>query len=299
MNSSLLNELKSQYSRGGMTIRLIIINAIAFVTVSIITVIGRLIGLDFSSFLHTILALQTDTFQFLTHPWGIFTSIFTHFGLFHFIFNMLFLYFAGQLLENFLSHQRILSIYLIGGVLGGLFEVIAHTLFISFSDQNSMIVGASGSIMALFVACATYAPHQKVNLFGILPVKIGILALIYFLYDLLSLGLADGTAHFAHIGGAVAGYLAIKKDWFKKIIESVENWIHQINNQLFNKRNYGSNNHFKVKKGGRPLSDEEFNIQKKNNQDKIDAILDKISKSGYESLTKSEKEFLFNQSKNG
>ncbi len=120
MNSSLLNELKSQYSRGGMTIRLIIINAIVFVTVSIITVVGRLIGLDFSSFIHTILALQTDTFQFLTHPWGIFTSIFTHFGLFHFIFNMLFLYFAGQLLENFLSHQRILSIYLIGGVLGGI-----------------------------------------------------------------------------------------------------------------------------------------------------------------------------------
>ena len=299
MSNSLLNDLKQQYSQGGSTIRLIIINTIVFIAIGIVTVIGRLIGVDLSSLLHTIFALQTEPYEFLTHPWGIITSIFSHFGLFHFIFNMLFLYFAGQLFEMFTTRKRVQSIYLIGGITGGIFELIAHSIFPSFTEGNSIVVGASGAIMALFIACATNSPNQHVNLFGIVPVKIGILALIYFIYDLLSLGISDGTAHFAHIGGAIAGYLAIKKDWFKNIIESFENILNQLNNQLFHRNFQNSNYNFKIKKGGRPLSDEEFNIQKKYNQDKIDAILDKISKSGYESLTKSEKEFLFNQSKNG
>jgi membrane associated rhomboid family serine protease len=294
---SFFEELKYRYTYGGMHMKLIFINALVFLAVGILLVIARLLGINgigIPALLTDIFALQADFAGLLFKPWGLFTSIFAHFQFFHFLFNMLVLFFVGKLYEDFFGSKRLLSTYLLGGIAGGLFEILAHELFPGLANQAVVVVGASGSIMAIFVGLAFYRPNLEVRLFGIVPVKLILLAGLYLLYDILSLGANDNTAHFAHVGGALLGILAIQNP------HSSSNFMYKIEvffSNLFKTR--PKKTKLKAEKGGRFKSDEQFNVEKKARQEKIDAILDKISKSGYESLTKAEKEMLFNQSKNG
>ena len=137
------------------------------------------------------------------------------------------------------------------------------------------------------------------KLFGILPVKIIILAGLYFVYDLLSIGTNDGTAHFAHLGGAIFGYFAVQKvNTPKNVLVRMERTWNTLGAR-FKTLFTNKKPKLKVQYGGRRKSDEEFNTEKVARQKKIDAILDKISKSGYESLSSKEKDLLFDESKNG
>jgi membrane associated rhomboid family serine protease len=235
---------------------------------------------------------------FFKSPWTIVTSIFAHFSFLHFLSNMLFLYFSGSMFIQFFTGRRLIHVYVLGGIVGGVFELLAHALFPAFADPltQTVIVGASGSIMAIFVAMAFYRPNLQVNLFGILPVRLIVIAGLYILYDVLSIGANDNIAHFAHIGGIVIGYLSIRN------IHSSKNIINfsEKKTQAFRLfvANIGKKTpKMKVEKGGRRVkTDEEYNLEAKQKQVAIDKILEKISKSGYESLTKKEKDFLFSQS---
>ena len=295
-----IEDLKHQYKYGGMYIRLIFINTIVFLALNILLVFGRLMGAEPSVayYLGKIFALSTDGMEFITHPWGLFTSIFAHFGLWHFIFNMVFLYFAGRHFERVFNQKRLLYTYLLGGIAGGLLELIAHLVFPALHGTSSVIVGASGSIMAIFIAIAFYQPKLTINLFGILPIRIIIIAVIFFVSDFLSLGRADGVAHFAHLGGALLGMISIQNLHSSR---NIINWAHRWGDAIIRMFSRKSQPKMKVKKGGnvRFVTDEEYNASAKERQEMTDRILDKISKSGYESLTKKEKDFLFNQSKNG
>jgi membrane associated rhomboid family serine protease len=291
-----IDEIKYRFNYGGMHIKLIFVNLAVFLFIGILLVISRLMGMNgliIQAYLSDIFALQADFEGLLFKPWGIVTSIFSHFGLFHFLFNMIFLYFAGKMLEDFFGSKRLLSTYIVGGIAGGLFEVLAHEIFPGLATQTSVVVGASGSIMAIFMGLAFYRPNLEVRLFGLFPVKLILLAGLYLVYDILSLGANDGTAHFAHVGGAVVGIFSVQNP------HSASNFLFKLEQffgNLFKKR---TKSHLKSERGGTFKSDYDYNQEKKNRQEKIDAILDKISKSGYESLTKAEKEMLFNQSKNG
>jgi len=303
-----IEDLKHQYKYGGMTIRLLFINSAIFILIQLLMVFGRLImgegfKAEIEGALSHIFTLNTDLKSFLLEPWGLFTSIFAHFTFIHFILNMLFLYFSGRMFEQLFNQKRLLYTYIIGGMAGGILEIIAHLIFPGLQSEKIVIVGASGSIMAIFTALAFYRPNLQVNLFGIFPIRLIFVAGFFILTDLISLGLKDGTAHFAHIGGAIIGMVSVQN------IHSNSNFLNRI--QMigdkivdFFRKMFGSNKKLKVKKGGNTRStqfksDEEFNMEAKERQKRTDAILDKISKSGYESLTKAEKEFLFNQSKNG
>lgn len=296
-----LDDLKYQFKHGNMTIRLIFINVIVFLAIRIVGVFVDLSSSSGTSFMsdivNPIFGLQTDFYGFITHPWGLFTSIFTHYDFFHLAFNMIFLYFTGKIFEQLFDQRRLLYTYLLGGIFGGLLEIIAHTIFPKLQITSDMVIGASGAIMAIFVAIAFYRPNLKVHLFGLFPIRLIFLAGLYILSDILGLGSADGTAHFAHIGGAILGMMSIQNLHSSSNIilraESFGNWIRGIFSSA-------SRPKMKVKKGGntgRSKSDEQYNAEAKKRQETIDKILDKISKSGYESLTKAEKEFLFNQSK--
>lgn len=285
-NNTFIDDLKLRYRTGGMHIRLIFINAAVFLGIGIVHVISRLAGFD-PGFLNDIFALEANFHGVMTKPWGLFTSMFAHFGFIHFLFNMLFLYFSGKLLEQFFGPKRLLLIYIFGGLAGGIFEVIAHEIIPSLSSQPSVVVGASGSIMAIFVALAFYRPNLQLMLF-VFPVKIIYLAGVYILIDFLSLGLNDGTAHFAHLGGALFGMLSVKNPHSPRhFLARTEKFF----GNLFKKRGRPA---MTTMRGGK--TDYDYNLEKKARQEKTDAILDKISRSGYESLTKAEKEFLFNQS---
>lgn len=299
-----IDEIKYQFKYGGITVKLIFINVAVFLFIQLLLALSRLVFNNQAEFVTYFFSLNTDFVVFITRPYTIFTTIFSHFTILHLLFNMLFLYFSGSLFEQLFDKSRLIYTYVIGGILGGVFELLAHLIFPALQmNQGTLIVGASGSIMALFTALAFYRPNIEVRLFNIFPLKLIYLALFFILMDIVTLGVNDGTAHFAHLGGALFGVWSIQK------LNSSSNVIavsQSINKSMINffKNLFSGKRKLKVKKGGKTRAaqfktDEEYNYEKKLKQEKIDAILDKISKSGYESLTKTEKEFLFSQSNNG
>lgn len=296
-----IDTLKNSYKYGGMTIRLIFINAFVFLFIQILSVIIRLYMADngvLQLFLNSVFTLNTKISEFLFMPWGLVTSIFAHFSLWHFLMNMLFLYFSGKMFEQLFDAKRLWYTYLLGGISGGILEIVAHIIFPSLQSSHIVIVGASGSIMAIFIALAFYRPNLQVQLFGIIPVRLIFLAGFFLLSDFFSLGKNDGIAHFAHLGGAILGILSVRNpNSSTNIISIVQKWSNTIVNfipSLFSR----SVKKKKQRSNSRMKTDEEYNLDKKSKQEKIDRILDKISKSGYESLTREEKDFLFRQSKN-
>lgn len=299
MSNPIFNDIRNQL-RGSSLMKLILINTLVFIAVQLTMMIGRS-SEDPGAVADTLInifTLQTPLEGFLHHPWGILTSIFSHFTFMHFILNMLVLYFAGSMFLQFFSSRRLVHLYVIGGIFGGLTELLIHNLFPGLV-HSSFVLGASGSIMAIFIAMAFYRPNIQVLLFGVLPLRLIVLAGIYLLSDLLRIGSNDGTAHFAHLGGALIGFLSVQKLHSSNNIINISEMFGQ-KWKAFWSNLFKPKSSMRVKQGGARMgkTDEEYNLDKKAKQEKINKILDKISKSGYESLTKAEKEFLFSQSKN-
>lgn len=300
-NRTFTEDLKYQFKFGSATIQLILTNIFVFVGIKIFDVIGRLGNFSntTSEISNNIFTLDTSLNGLIYKPWGLFTSIFSHYDFMHLLFNMLFLYFAGTLFEQLFDKKRLFYTYLIGGLFGGIFEVLAHLIFPALSGESVIIVGASGSVMAIFSALAFYRPNLQLNLFGLVPVRIIFVAAIFILMDLIALGVDDGKAHFAHMGGVLLGLLSIQNrhensnvlNIFIRLGDSITHFFQTIFKRK-SKLKVSQNN----TRSGSFKTDEEYNLDKKQRQQKIDAILDKISKSGYESLSKEEKAFLFQQS---
>ncbi|MGB0933589.1 MAG: rhomboid family intramembrane serine protease [Lishizhenia sp.] len=309
-NRNFIEELKYQWKYGGMHIQLIGVNLMVFIFIGLLSVFGRLIFKSpinpLDNFLANVFVLHGDPVGLATHPWGLFTSIFAHFELFHFLFNMLFLFFAGRIFLNYFSGSRLLYTYLLGGVMGGVIEILAHLIFPGLEGQSVFVVGASGSIMAIFIAIAFYRPNTTVNLFGVFPIRLIFLALLFVIQDFLSLDRSDGVAHFAHLGGALIGFLSVQNlNESKNVITSAEGIGNKFVKFFKNSKGKASKSRMKAQRGGaykknyNTRSDEEYNQFKKSQQEELDRILDKISKAGYDSLTKKEKQLLFDQSRNG
>jgi membrane associated rhomboid family serine protease len=288
----LIEQLKYQYKSGSMTIRLVMVNVSVFALLQVINALERLQILTFLEGLPNgyvsqyLFALPVFRLEILYKPWTLLTSLFAHFGFLHLLGNLLFLYFAGSTYERFFGAKRLLHLYIIGGLAGNLTEILAHQLFPALQGSSFSVVGASGAIMAIFMALAFSQPQLQVQLFGIFPLRIYMLALFFFLKDLSSIGTADQIAHFAHIGGALFGIWSIQQFWHIRLSRP---WLG------IQWKKSGSN--LKVKKGGRPLTDDQFRASKQARQERLDTILDKISKKGYDALSKEEKDFLFQQSK--
>lgn len=290
---TLSEEIKYQLRFGGMHIKLIAANSLVFLLMIILEIAIKITGNIWIGLVQLkVFSLQTNLSDFAYAPYGLITSIFTHFDPLHFLFNMVFLYFAGNLFRHFFSDRRMLHVYIVGGIFGGFCELIVH----QFSGVNAIVVGASGSIMALFIAIAFYRPNITVNLLGIIPVKIYVIAILFLVGDLVQTFNSDGTAHFSHLGGALIGFLSIQNLHSSSNIINWTESLHQRVLAYFSGRKKRTK--MKVQSGGGRTvkSDEQYNMDAKARQERIDKILDKISKSGYESLTKAEKDFLFSQS---
>lgn len=266
---------------------LLTINVVIFLFFTLLTIVKADAVILFLT--EHVFVFKTNLVFFATHPWTLITSIFTHFSLSHLFFNMLMFYFVAQMFVYFFNARKLVWIYLLGGITGNLLELLVSTIVYG-NDHIISVVGASGGVMAIFIAIAIYQPHFKVKLFGVFEMKIIYIAAIYFISDFARIGFDDGIAHLAHLGGAFIGFISARD------VQSPTNILNRVDlywRKLTTKR---------VKKpkpvyGGKRFTDEEFNANKKANQDKTDAILDKISKRGYEGLTAAEKDFLFNQSK--
>ena len=288
-NRNIFQELKQTFLQGKMTHRLIIVNVAVFVLIQIYLAIFRLGGLGSEDLPNTLFTLDTNLTGFSHKPWGLITSIFAHFDLFHLFSNMLFLYFSGKFFEQIWSGKQLLICYILGGIFGGIAEIAVQTIFYSTENNGALVIGASGSIMAIFIAVAFHSPQTQLLLFGKFSIRLYFLAIFFLIQDIIGIGTKDTTAHFAHIGGAIFGILSIVT---AKFIPSKNPSSKGFFNQIFKSSK-------KKTVAPRFKSDEAYNQEKRAHQEKTDSILDKISKGGYESLNQSEKDFLFKQSKNG
>lgn len=230
----------------------------------------------------------------LLKPWTLITYMFVHEGFWHLFFNMIWLYWFGKIFMEFMPGHKIYTVYFIGGISGALTFILAYNLFPVFQDtiHLSTTIGASASVLAITIATAVLVPDYTVNLLFIGPVKIKYIAIFTVVLDVLMIRSGNAGGHFAHIGGAISGALFIL--FIRKDIARRSGLLRLLSNigNPFKKRPLRT-----VHSKGRPLSDEEYNKQKILKQEKIDRILDKISRSGYTSLSAEEKEILFNSSK--
>lgn len=292
-SNQFLDNFRRFFGQPNVLPRLILINAGVFLLVYIVNLFVWLFqadtGQQILSPLTRWLALPANTNQLITRPWTIVSYMFLHEGFMHLFFNMLVLYFGGRIFLQYLSSRKLLSTYIIGGLSGGLFYVLAFNLFPVFQNVSGMSValGASASVLAILVAVAVYVPEYRVNLILIGPVKLKYLAIFFVVLDFFSIQGSNPGGHIAHLGGALWGFLYV--------------WLYRNGTDVYSVFNQFYRKPMEVKPGnrkaGRPLTDEEYNAQKNQKQHNIDHILDKIAKDGYKSLTKKEKEFLFKSGK--
>lgn len=231
----------------------------------------------------------------LLKPWTLITYMFVQEGFWHLLFNMIWLYWFGKIFMEFMPGRKIYSLYLIGGISGAFTFILAYNIFPVFQDtiQLSTTIGASAAVLAITIATAVLVPDYTVNLLFIGPVKIKYIAIFTVVLDVLMIRSGNAGGHFAHIGGAISGslyVLVIRKDIARR------SGILQLGSLL--SKPFRRKPLQKVHSKGKPLSDEDYNRQRALKQQKIDSILDKISRSGYTSLSTEEKEILFNSSKN-
>lgn len=242
------------------------------------------LNFNFSYWSATHLDFPADFTHFLYHPWTIVTSLFIHNGFWHIFFNMFMLYVAGRLFLQYLTQKQLVATYFIGGIIGNLFFMGAYHIFPVFAGvvSHATCVGASGAIMAILLAVTLYRPNHRLNLILVGQTTLKVVAIIFVAIDLLSITGGNAGGHFAHLGGAlygaVAGFFYLNGNPFRKVVFEKND-----------KKGYRA-----TVNSGRPVSDADFNARKRQDEERVDTILDKISKSGYDSLTKEERDFLYN-----
>lgn len=241
-------------------------------------------------------ALPASFAGLLAKPWTLITYMFLHLNFLHILFNMLWLWWFGSIFVQYLSQKQLLGTYLLGGIAGGLLFMLAFNIFPAFAyiRGTALALGASASVLAIVVAISFYVPNYTIHLFLLGPVKIKYIAIFSIVMDVFMINSPNAGGHLAHLGGALWGYLWVSmlpKYDITKIFNGLNFRLPKLNARESHRK-------FKVyRQPGRPFTDEEYNIAKAEKQKKIDHILDKISRSGYDSLTAEEKELLFSNSK--
>lgn len=292
------DEIKQRFNKGGIITRLIYINVGVFVALRLLGTFATILIPDFTSAnLLEWLAVPVSLTKLIYRLWTVVTYQFVHYDFLHLIFNMLWLYWFGALFMQHFLHRHVLSVYLLGGLFGAGLYLISFNTVPYFQDlaYDAQMIGASASILALVTATATAAPNQTMQLMFVGPVKLKYLALATIVIDFVSITSSNAGGHIAHLGGAFIGYLFassyLKRNndislWITKGIDSFRNF--------FKARPQQTN--MKARHTSKTQSDREYNKTKKQKSKEIDRILDKIKTSGYDSLSKKEKEELFKAS---
>ena len=298
---SIFEDIKYSFRQSSNTLKqLILINVIVFVVLIVMRTILVLTGASgIYGLIMSYLALNSYPLTFITRPWTLITYFFTHEGFLHIIFNMLNLFWFGQLIREYLGEKKLLSLYVLGGIAGGVLYLLCYNFIPYFADRAafSMMIGASASVLAIVVGAATLLPNFSFNLILIGPVKIKYIAAFLVLLSISGAVGDNAGGNIAHIGGAILGWVFIKQlqrgNDLGRPIHAVLGFI----SGLFNRRPKLKVTHRRTSapaaKNGSKTS---FGQPGKPSQTEIDLILDKISSSGYESLSKEEKQKLFQAS---
>ena len=293
--ATIITDLKNNFRRGNVHIRLIYINAAVFLVVALTGIVLRLFNLSSASLVQWF-EMPASLPNFVVQPWAILTYMFLHADFLHVLFNMLWLFWFGDLFLRFFSARHLRGLYLLGGICGGLLYMLAYNVFPYFRPvaDYSFLLGASASVLAIVAATAYREPNYPINLLLIGTIRLKYLALIVIGMDVLFITSDNAGGHIAHLGGALAGL------WFAASLGKGKDLTRWINLALgwvaglFRPRKPKMKVH---KANADRQKDYDYNARKKAQSDEIDRILDKLKKSGYESLTTEEKKSLFDASK--
>ena len=314
MLGSIWDDVKRQYNYGNMVTRIILVNVAVFIFINLLWIIlyhgnagepSKFYN-DFIRFF----AISSDLWTIITHPWSIITNMFMHEGFWHILWNMLFLHWFGKIIGDLLGDRHILPVYILGGIAGVVAFVTSVNLLpyaYGYPQVAPYALGASAGVMAIVVASGVLAPDYNFRLLFLGDVKLKFIAAAVIFLDMMGTANLDNTGgHFAHLGGAIFGGYYI---WqlrngsdmsvpMNKIFDRIARFWESITDRLQGKRPrprvvYRNKN--KTRNNTRPHAASDH--EDLSHQEELDAILEKIKKNGYDSLTEEEKEFLFNASK--
>lgn len=314
MLGSIWDDIKRQYSYGNMVTRIILVNLAVFIFINLLKVFlyhgsgGSTPGI-YDEVIR-FFCISSDLWHVLLHPWSIITNMFMHEGFFHILWNMLFLYWFGRIIGDLIGDRHVLPLYLLGGLAGGLAFFLSVNLLPYGGDGVHYALGASAGVMAVVVGSGVLAPDFVIRLLFLGDVKLKYIVIVLVFLDLIgTAGDINTGGHFAHLGGGLLGWYYITQlregsDWsvpVNALFDRIVGFFGGIKDRFSGKRPgprvVYRNKEKKVKPRSNRRPHAASDTEDRSHQEELDAILDKIKKNGYESLTEAEKEFLFNASK--
>jgi membrane associated rhomboid family serine protease len=296
------DRIRYKINTASVTEKLIAVNVILFLFFGILNTIFSLFEIPGFTNFYDWFVLPSDPAEFILKPWTIISYSFLHGGIFHLISNMLILYFSGIYFLNFFSPKRLLNYYFLGVIIGGLVFMLSYNLFPAFAGGKSYLVGASAGVMAVLIGVATQAPNMYVRLLILGNLKFWWIAAALVAIDIIQIPMGNAGGHLAHLGGAALGYLYTTQlhkgndigAWWEKLMDGIASLFKKREKKAKMKTVHRTSNKRSRTSSSNSRS---TSMSKSEKQQKVDSILDKISKSGYESLTKAEKDFLFQAGK--
>jgi len=280
--------IKYYMARMNIAEKLIAINVLIFILDGLSK---ALLGYSVSQWFH----LPKDLMDFFGQPWSLVTYSFFHGGFGHIFWNMLVLYFSSRIFLNLFDAQRFINVYFIGLMLGGLVFLLSYNIFPTLVNSNTALIGASAGVNAVLIFVCTYLPNQEVRVI-FFNIKLWYIGAALVIKDLVLIGMGENIGGgMAHLGGAFLGYMYARQLLKGRDIGSGFSKFRDVITQLFKPKEKKAPLKTVYKKNASKKSGAEYD--KEAHQRKIDTILDKISKSGYESLSKAEKDFLFKAGK--
>ena len=290
---SVIEDLKEQFKRpNNALVKLILINVLVYALDCLLFIISKLSGTaELFNTPYYYQSLPGNWIGLLYQPWTLLTYFFTHEipSPLHILFNMLGLYWFGMVVQDLIGSKKLTSIYILGGLFAGLVFLVVLNFIPYFSANHSAttLVGASGSVYAIVIAAAVLAPNYKFYMLLLGPVKISYIAIFYIFISLIGTVGSNAGGNIAHLGGALMGYFFISQ---LRKGNDLGMFLHSFTSKI--KGLFNRSKRIKVS-----YKNENADVSPKAKQAQIDAILDKISQSGYESLSKEEKRNLFDASK--
>lgn len=283
--------LRYQYARLSIAEKLIAINVAIYILNYLVPFLFKL----HPDVIEQWFWLPKGFLDFFSQPWSIVTYSFFHSGIWHIFMNMLLLYYTSGILLNLFDPKRFLNVYFLGVIAGGLAYILSYNIFPAFLESSPTLIGASAGVMSVLIFICAYLPNQEIRLL-VFNIKLWYIGAFFVLVDLVQIPNGNAGGHIAHLGGALLGYLYARQltegrdigAGFSKFVDGIANMFKTKEKKAPMKTVYKNKSNVRVSNDKR---------DKDSNQRQIDEILDKISKSGYESLSKSEKDFLFKAGK--
>ncbi len=278
-------DLYQRFKERSVVEKLIILNILVFILTYLLNTAYFLFNYD-DNILVDWFALKPSFEQLLYGPWTLVTYGFLHVGFFHILFNLLILYYFGNLFLDFFTSGQFMTYFLLGVVSGGLIYMIAYNYLPALKTQQTILVGASAGVTAIVVGIASHIPNYSLHFRFLGSIKLMYIAIVMVVLDIVQIPAGNAGGHLAHLGGALMGFVLTR--YMKNGRGVAEWWSNQ----------WSGRKKAPLKTVYRSDPSMKKDVRVEYDQKRIDSILDKISKSGYETLTKEEKDYLFKAGKN-